>query len=389
MTSRMRPSVAEAPEVREGTTSPPCPAVPRATTAGEARRDAAWDALVEDAPGGDLVQTTAWASIRQQLGTRVCHLRVHAKDGTLLGGCLMQHRRVLPGIRIGAVPRGPLLFDDRPGAAEHVVRETLAAARRLGIRLLVVQPPEGSAVLDEALGAAGFRVGAPAVAPTATLRLDLMRSEADLFAGLNATRRRRVRQCQRESLETVVSDDLEAFHRLHVASATRQGFRPLSLKNLEAQRDVLAPLGMSRMLITRHDGVPVAGEWFTVFGGEWTSKLRGFDAAQAAPQARNASTCAIWGSILEARREGARRFDFGGFDRGSAQALLAGRDPPPAFVDTPSHFKWSFGGEVVLLPPPRFILTGRVAHAVLAGLLQRVLAGDAARRLAQTIRAAT
>lgn len=384
MTSRMRPSVAEAPEVREGTTSPPCPAVPRATTAGEARRDAAWDALVEDAPGGDLVQTTAWASIRQQLGTRVCHLRVHAKDGTLLGGCLMQHRRVLPGIRIGAVPRGPLLFDDRPGAAEQVVRETLAAARRLGIRLLVVQPPEGSAALDKALGAAGFRVGAPAVAPTATLRLDLMRSEADLFAGLNATRRRRVRQCQRESLETVVSDDLEAFHRLHVASATRQGFRPLSLTNLEAQRDVLAPLGMSRMLITRHDGVPVAGEWFTVFGGEWTSKLRGFDAAQA----RNASTCAIWGSILEARREGARRFDFGGFDRGSAQALLAGRDPPPAFVDTPSHFKWSFGGEVVLLPPPRFILTGRVAHAVLAGLLQRVLAGDAARRLAQTIRAA-
>jgi hypothetical protein len=74
---------------------------------------------------------------------------------------------VLPGIRIGAVPRGPLLFDDRPGAAEQVVRETLATARRLGIRLLVVQPPEGSAALDEALGAAGFRVGAPAVAPTA------------------------------------------------------------------------------------------------------------------------------------------------------------------------------------------------------------------------------
>lgn len=385
MTSRIHPLVAGAPEAP---TWPSHPAPPRATAAEEARRDAAWDALVESVAGGDLVQTTAWASIRQRLGTPVCHLRVHAGDGTLLGGCLMQHRRVLPGIRIGAVPRGPLVFAHHPGAAEQVVREMIATARRLGIRLLVVQPPGDDTALDQALGAAGFRIGAPAIAPTATVRLDLRRSEAELLAGLSATRRRRVRQSQRESLETAVSDDLEAFHRLHVASAARQGFQPLSLKNLEAQRDVLAPLGMHRMLITRHDGVPVAGEWFTVFGGEWTSKLRGSAAAQVAPPIRNAATGAMWASILEARRAGAHRFDFGGFDRGSAEVVLAGRELPPTFVDSPSHFKWSFGGEIVLLPQPRFILTGRIAHAALAGLLQRVLAGDAARRLAQTIRAA-
>lgn len=388
MTSPIHPSIAAAPTAPEGATSRSSSAIRRATTAAEAQRDAAWDALVEDAPGGDLVQTTAWASIRQRLGTSVCHLRVHAEDGTLLGGGLIQHRRVLPGIRIGAVPRGPLLFDTRPGAAAQVVRAMLAAARRLGIRLLVVQAPESGAALEAALGAAGFRVGAPAVVPSATLRLDLRRSEAELFAELHATRRRRVRQLQRESLETMVSDDLDAFHRLHVATATRRGFPPLSLKNLEAQRDVLAPLGMSRLLITRHDGVPVAGEWCTVFAGEWTSKLRGFDAERAPLQARNAATAAIWGSILEARREGARGFDFGGFDRGSAEALLAGREPPPGLADSPSHFKWSFGGKVTLLPPPRFILTGRIAHAALAGLLQRVLAGGAAQRLAQALRAA-
>ena len=40
-------------------------------TSGEARPDPAWDALVEAAPGGDLVQTTAWAATRQRLGYRV------------------------------------------------------------------------------------------------------------------------------------------------------------------------------------------------------------------------------------------------------------------------------------------------------------------------------
>jgi lipid II:glycine glycyltransferase (peptidoglycan interpeptide bridge formation enzyme) len=386
MTSPLRPPILAHPRAVAAASSPPVAVAPAATTAEEARRDAAWDALVERMPGGDLVQTTIWASIRQGLGTRVCHLRVHAPDGTLLGGCLIQHRRVLPGIRIGAVPRGPLLVADRPGAAATVVAEMIAAARRLGLALLAVQPPEGAAAVDAALAAAGFRPGAPAIAPAATVRLDLRRSEADLLAGLNATRRRRVRQYQREQVETALCDDLDAFHRLHLASAARQGFPPLPLRNLQAQWDVLAPLGMSRILIARRDGVPVAGEWITVFGGEWTSKLRGYDATH--PASGNAPTGAMWESILEARRDGAHRFDFGGFDRASAEALLAGRDLPPGFAETPSHFKRSFGGEVTLLPGPRFILPNRLAHAALAGLAQRFFAHDAARRLTQAIRAA-
>ncbi len=373
-------------ETRQATGPATMAGVPGATLA-EARPDAAWDAMIEGMPGGDLVQTTAWASIRQRLGTSVCHLRVHGADGTLVGGCLIQHRRVMPGIRIGAVPRGPLLLRARPAAAELLIQEVIAAARTLGIRLLVVQPSEGDTVMESALAAAGFRVGAPPIAPTATIRLDLRRSEGELFSGIRATRRRRVRQSQREGLETAVSDDVEAFHRLYVASAARQGFRPLPLENLKTQWEVLAPRGMCRIILTRHGGVPVAGEWFTVFGGEWTAKLRGYDIAQCAPATRNAPTAAVWASILEARREGARRFDFGGFDRGIAEALVAGHEPPPDLADSPSHFKWSFGGEAALLPLPRFILTGRIAHLAFASLLQRLLAGDAARRLAQAIRA--
>lgn len=383
MTSPIHASVAEAPVPP---TSPPHPGIPRTTTAEEARRDPAWDALVEGVPGGDLVQTTAWASIRQRLGSPVCHLRVHAGDGALVGGCLIQHRRVLPGIRIGAVPRGPLVFAHHPGAAEEVVREMIATARRLGIQLLVVQPPEGDARLMTALETAGFRPGGPQIAPTATIRIDLRPNEEELLARLEQKRRHRIRHGLRDGLRTEESDDVEAFHRLHVETATRQGFHPLSLDYLKAQWEVLAPLGMCRIAITSHGGVPVAAEWLTSFAGKRTCRLTGAAPAAPVPGARNASSVIIWSVMQQARRNGEQMLDFGGFDREAAEQIVAGRTPPPSFVNSPSQFKKSFGGQVALLPGPHFILPGPIARAALTGAAQRLMLHPALQRFAQRMR---
>ena len=383
MTSRIHPSVAGLPEQP---TSPRHPAIPRATTAEEARRDAAWDALVEGVADGDLVQTTSWASIRQRLGTPVCHLRVHTRDGTLLGGCLMQHRRVLPGIRIGAVSRGPLLFAHHPGAAEQVVREMIATARHLGIQLLVVQPPEGDAGLLGALERAGFRPGGPQIAPTATIRIDLRPTEEELLGRLEQKRRHRIRHGLRDGLRTEESDDVEAFHRLHVETATRQSFQPLGLDYLKAQWEVLAPLGMCRIAITSQAGVPLAAEWLTSFAGKRTCRLTGAVPAAPVPGARNASSALIWAVIQQARRDGEQMLDFGGFDRAAAEEIVAGRPPPPSFIDSPSQFKKSFGGQVALLPGPHFILPDRIARAALTGAAQRLMLHPALQRFAQRMR---
>lgn len=386
MTLQIHSPIAEVPEASEAAASPPCPHTSRSTTAAEAERDAAWDALVEDVPGGDLVQTTAWASIRQRLGTRVCHLRVHAEDGMLFGGCLMQHRSLLPGLRIGAVPRGPLVFANRPDAADRVVQETIRTARRLGIRLLVVQPPEGEARVMAALERAGFRPGGPQIVPTATIRIGLRATEEELLGGLEPKRRQRMRHGLRDGLRTEESDDVEAFHRLHVETAARQGFHPLSLEYLKAQWEVLAPLGMCRIMIASQGGVPVAAEWLTSFAGMRTCRLTGAIPAAPVPGARNATSVLIWAVIQQARRDGEHMLDLGGFDRAAAEEIVAGRAPPPNFLNSPSQFKKSFGGQVALLPGPYFILPGRIARAALTGVAQRLMAHPALQRFAQRMR---
>ena len=363
-------------------------AVPGYTvTSEEAHPDPVWDALVEATPGGDLTQTTLWAATRQRSGARVCHLRLTAPDGRLVGGCLIQLKRVLPGIWAGAVPRGPVMFTDEPDAARRLVQEMIAAARRRSVRLLVVQPPEGSPTLVEAMQAAGFRTGAPSIAPEATLRIDLRRSEEEIFRGMNSNRRRRVREIMRGELEAGNSDDVEAFHRLHMVTARHQGFAPISLESLKAQWDILAPLGRCRIFLARHRGVPIAGEWLTSFAGVLTCKLTGYDyATQTNPAAKSAPTAVVWKVLMWARQEGLRHFDFGGFHRKSAEDFAAGQPPAPEFMTSPSYFKRSFGGEIVLLPRSEFIFTGRLARFALTGIAQRLLTSPQARRLAQRMR---
>jgi hypothetical protein len=352
----------------------------------EARPDAAWDAAVE-AAGGDLVQTTAWAEVRQRLGFRVLHLRLLDEAGGLHGGCVMQLRRLAPGIWAGAVPRGPVAFDAHPGLAQRLVTEMLAMARRARVRLLVAQPGEPAGPILAAMAEAGFRPGGPAVAPSATLRTDPRLADAELMRRMNSNRRRILRAIAPGTFETVESDDVEAFHRLYVESARRQGFPPITLDNLRAQWAVLAPRGLCRLYLTYHEGKPIAGEWLTRFGGTMTVKLRGNDVDTAGPAARSAPTASMWNCLLAARAQGARCVDLGGFDRGWAELLLAGGKPSAEFNATHSYFKWSFGGELVLLPGPHFILPGRIGRALLTGAAHRVLTTPWIQRLAQRIRA--
>ena len=347
----------------------------------ESAPDPAWDALVEATPGGDLVQTTAWAATRQRIGYRAAHLRLSSAGGRLIGGCIIQFKSTLAGLRIGAVARGPLLFLDEPDAAAQIVHHMVCAARRLRIGVLIVQPPEGSTILLEAMTAAGFRIGGPNVVPEATIRLDLRRPEDEILRNMNSNRRRRIRETLRGGLITSRTDDVETFHRLHVASATRQGFRPVSIEELRAQWEILAPLGVCRLFVTRDGDVPVAGEWMTSFGGMLVSRFRGYDAARIAAKA--APSAAMWACILWAKREGLRCLDFHGFDRNTIEHLAAGRAPPPEFSQSIAYFKRSFGGTGVLFPKTQFIFTSSLMHTAFAGVTHRLLANASVRSLAR------
>jgi lipid II:glycine glycyltransferase (peptidoglycan interpeptide bridge formation enzyme) len=349
----------------------------------QAGLDPVWDALVEETKG-DLVQTTRWAESRQRLGFRAYHITIATAGWQLLGGCLIYIKRVAPACRVASIPRGPLMFASGATAASAVVRGIVACARRAGVRVLVIQPPEATPVLDEALTEIGFRPGVPSVAPEATIRLDLSRSDEELLCAMSTMRRQNLRKALRSGLEVCQDDDVGLSHRLHVATAQRQGFVPATRENLRAQWDLLAHHASCAMFIARYQGVAAAGIWVTRFAGTVTSKLAGWDASSAAPP--HASDAVHWAAIHWARTNCDRTYDLGGFDRRSAECLISRGPMPDDFHRSPSFYKLGFGGTAVLLPRARFLLLPTLTDLALGRAAQSLFASSGVHRLAQHLR---
>jgi hypothetical protein len=292
--------------------------------------------------------------------------------------------RVAPAWWVASIPRGPLVFAPGSSEAVAVVREIVASARRCGVRVLVIQPPEGAPALDEAMTQIGFRPGVPSVAPEATIHLDLKRSDEELLSAMSTMRRRNLRKALRSGLEVRQDDDIELFHHLHTATAQRQGFVPTTRENLRAQWDLLARRANCTMFIARYQGVAAAGIWATRFAGTVTFKLAGWDASSPAPP--HASDAVHWAAIHWARTNGDRRYDFGGFDRRSAECLVSGRSMPDDFHQSPGFYKLGFGGTAVLLPCARFLLLPKFANFALGRAAQSLFANPGMRRLAHQLR---
>jgi GNAT acetyltransferase-like protein len=323
-----------------------------------AEPDPAWDGFVERCSGGDLVQTTAWAATKRAVGLRASLTTAHGPDNEILGGGLIIVREVLMGLRLGYVARGPLVASDGAVTAQ-ILDGLISSARSIGVHLLIVQPSMGGEVFERALAERGFELGCPPVAPEATIRLDLTRTDDQLLAAMSEMRRRNVRKALRSEITVEQCDDVALFHRLHSATAARQAFVPIDEPTLRAQWDVLAPSGRCAIFIARCGGNAVAGLWLTSFAGVVTFKLAGWDATIEG--GRNANEALHWAAIRWARTTGAHTYDLGGFDRRASETIAAGEALPAEFTKTPAFFKLGFGGPPLLLPKARwsFIGTGR------------------------------
>jgi hypothetical protein len=196
-------------------------------------------------------------------------------------------------------------------------------------------------------------------------------------------RRRNIRKALRAQLDVKEEQDIELFHRLYVMSAERQGFTPVTLRNLRAQWDALAPGGHCSALVGTFGDVPVAGLWLTRFAGTVTFKLAGWDPAKAPATANEALH---WAAIQRARASGAHTYDLGGFDRRSAERILAGMPLGEGFHKTPGNFKLGFCGTPILLPQARFKFTPRLADTALGPVASRFLKSHTARKIAHRMR---
>lgn len=295
-----------------------------------------WDEAAVRSPGGHVLQSAAWAKIREAQGWRAEFHRI----GDPLPVALVLWRALPAGQCLAYVPRGPIV-----GQQSHLVVAIakLGALARERRAIFLKIDPEIDA--DRAMGplrAAGFR-RAPDIQPViATLELDLAPDEDALFAGLEKDTRWSVRQAEKRGVsfrDASGDGDLRALYDLYAETGQRAGFVTRTWDYYRRMWGTLVTGGHARVRLAEKDEKPVAGA-LTWRCGE--REVYQSAATNDVGRSVYAAYGLLWRCIIEARKGGARRFDFGGIP-----VDLARKDDP---MYGPYLFKKGFGGA-----PRRFV----------------------------------
>lgn len=289
-----------------------------------------WDAVAAHGPGGHVMQSAAWAAIREGQGWRAEFLRP-------AGACALVLWRLLPGgMRFGYCPRGPVASAAQlPDALRALAAHAKATPGALVIK---VDPERTVEEAGAALRDAGFARGPDIQPVVATLVLALEGDEDGLLASLDKDTRWSVRQPEKRGVEVYqgTSDaDLDAFYDLYALTGRRAGFITRTASYYRTVWRTLIEAKLATLWLAEHGGAPVAGAMTWHCGDR---EVYQYGATNDAGRKVYAAYGLLWRCILEARARGARTFDFGGIPTDPDDKT----DP----MHGPYLFKKGFGGTV-------------------------------------------
>jgi lipid II:glycine glycyltransferase (peptidoglycan interpeptide bridge formation enzyme) len=323
----------------------------------------AWDDFLVRAPGGELVQSSAWGDFKRASGMEIHRLVVRADDDTIVGGAQVIVRRFSLLGAAAYVPYGPVVDPCAPDDTAAMLAEALACyTRRIAVRALFVQPPDGGERTAAALRAAGFEASATTVAPSASMRIDLRREPSEILDCMRGHTKRDVKRSWREPVwvRFGTRDDLDSFYDLYCCTASRQRFRPLPRAYFDSLWDHLSPSGSVRLLLADVNGTDVAGNVVSCFGDVVTGRFLGFDPSRL-PKRLRPTEALVWGYLSWARASGYGYLDVGGVDRTEALKMARASDVGAVSEDAIRRFR--FGGEPVVYPEPLKMIHSRVLRA--------------------------
>ena len=286
--------------------------------------------------GGHVLQSAAWAEVRERQGWHAEFVRI----GDPLPVALVLWRALPAGRRIGYAPRGPIVADaaQLPGALGALA----ALARGRGAIFVKADPELEPALAAAPLQQAGFRRGQDIQPVLATLELDLRPGKDALLGALDKDTRWSVRQAEKRGVtvrDAVGEADLRALYDLYAATGRRAGFITRAPDYYGQTWGTLVAAGHARVRLAERDGRAVAGALTWRCGDREVYQSA---ASNEEGRASHAAYALLWRCIIEARRTGARRFDFGGIP-----VDVSRKDDP---MHGPYVFKKGFGGR-----PRRFV----------------------------------
>ncbi len=322
----------------------------------------AWDTLAAGL-GAQPFQAWAWGALKQDFGWQP-H-RFATADGSAGAQVLVRPFR---GLSVAYVPRGPFPAASGtidPALIDHIIglaRRRRAAFVRFEPDLLINDPR--AADLDAFLRARGFRTADRTLGQRSSIRLDLTRSEDDIFASFSKGHRADTKRAMRDGVvvrEGTDEADVDWLHRMLGATTERKAFE---FHSASYYRALWRHFGdAASLFLAEWQGDVVAATLNIAWGDTGLYLFAG--STRAGLQSR-AGHLLQWESIRWAKRGGARTWDLWGIAdaRGRMELLRAtgvAEDAPEMLAldaearrdpkDGLERFKKGWGGYAVRVVP--------------------------------------
>lgn len=296
-----------------------------------------WDLAVASCRDGTVFQTTAWAGyMAEYLGVDP-HFAVAWEGGRVAARLLLFNEppgyrrwiferpfdRVLGQLAKRAAPalqwqQGPLTHVTEPEARQTAESALLAEvgdlARRLGAVCIGPVTPaiHGAAACEQA---SAYRATGFSSAPWATFCVDLRRSEAEIWKGLDHSARKAVRRCLRDGLtvrRAESEEDLRQYHEAAAEMGRRRRERRYSADNLRIMWMYLKPKAAVDVFLAESEGRLLGGlgVW------TWNGIINEFGVARTAASLRanlGEGDLLKWEILRWGQSQGHRLFDLSGY----------------------------------------------------------------------------
>ena len=309
------------------TNSRPARNQPGATTTVEGFREAietdaaAWQALLERLPSGDVLHDWEWSAVAELDGTPARRF-VLEDGGELVAICSAQVRRIAVGRSFWYVPRGPVLDYDHPQAQQRLqrvidgLRSAAKVDRAIAVRIEPrVERDSPAAALFDRIGLK--RVDATLQTPDTRL-VELLPDDEALLATFDKDTRYAIRRAEREGVTTSVIDDpnddqaLADLHSLVTETLDRANYRLPSLERYRAIWRGLASAGRARIIQARH-GNNLEATGLLIVEGERSIYLYAGSIREAKGETKRfPSYAAQWQMMRTAREMGTKTHDLWG-----------------------------------------------------------------------------
>jgi len=291
---------------------------------------AAWDSFLSRHPEAHILQTSAWGELKVAFGWQV--FRVQRGET----GAQILIRRMLPGVHLAYIPRGPVGND-----WQAILPEVDDICHKHHCVFLKVEPDGWESELYKSSQPPGFVPSPHSIQPPRTLVLDLTGDDQVLLGKMKQKTRYNINLALKKGVVIHPTPDLDIFHSLIELTAQRDRFGAHQLDYYRRAYELFHPLGQCELFLAEYEHNPLAALMVFAYGKRaWYF----YGGSANIHRERMPNYLLQWEAMRWARSQGCTEYDLWGVPDADLETLEAGFSQRSDNLWGVYRFKRGFGG---------------------------------------------